>query len=329
MTALPLLLAAVLLAAPAAQPAASSPAPSGTEESAGTIRSIEIDEAKTSKVYRVRTSISVHAIVELPEDFESPVACGDCAVEPPPSAPPEVVEEYKASQALFVLVPQPEQRYLLIRPKQYPRSMGGVIPDEDFLTTVTIRLKSKLTLTLQVEYAPKSSADARVVFTLPNRTRETAYVRDLLAKERAALESQYAERVLQGAHQALLTALLEPHQCAPSSARTRVDKLVLEVKEICRFGARLFIRFEVENRDRQTATLGDVAIVASLNGAAAAELPELGLQFSAQDLAFNGTATGIASADVGDTASRIGALELRLTERGGKGRALSVPGLAF
>jgi len=321
---LPLLLTASLHAAP---PPATPPA--GDDTAPRSIRTIEIDASKVSRVYRVRTSIGIPAIIELPEAFEVPVTCGDCVEELPANAPPEAVEDFHKSPALFLLTTNPEQRYLTLRPKQYPVSMRGTVPDEDYLTTLTLRLKSHLTLTLQVEYAPRDKADARVVFTLPNRTQETAYVRDTLAKERATLEAQYATRVEEGALQALLNAFVEPHQCAAKSSRTRADNLVLEVTELCRFGSRLFVRFTVENRSRQTAELGDVAVKASLNGAAAMELQLLGRRFTTETLPFGATSVGIAAADVLDATAPVSGIELTVVEQGGKGRQLTLSRLDF
>lgn len=303
--------------------------PPAASDEARTIRTIELDERSATRVYRVRTSVGLNALIEFPEEFELPVACGDCAVEPPADASPEAVAEFHNTRALFALVPEPERRYLTIRPLQHPTSVGGPIPDLDFLTTVTVRLKSRVTITLQVEYAPKAQADARLVFTLPNRGNETAFVRDAIAKEREALEAAYAQRVEAGALQALLNALLEPHQCVESSGRARQDNLVVEVLELCRFGSRLFVRFRVENRSRQTVTLGDSAVRAALGGAEPVELAQLGIRYTAEQLAFQASAVGVAAADLGDPGVTLGTIQLVVTERGGKGRSLSVTQLDF
>ncbi|RKH92978.1 hypothetical protein [Corallococcus sp. AB038B] len=319
------------LPALAAAPKADAPAPAtpAAEDSDRSIRTIPLNENKVGRVYRVKTSVGLPVVVEFPESFDVPVTCGDCAVEPPDSASPDAVAEFTASPAYFIVSPHPEQQFLALKPKQYPTSMGGSIPDEDFLTTITVRLKSKVSITLQVEYAPKAKADARVVFTLPERSKETEYVRDTLARERAALEAAYAERIDSGVQQGLLLALVEPHQCASASTRVRTDNLVLEVSELCRFGSRVFLRFAVENRSRQTAALGLVAVKGAVGGGEPSELPVIGVKFTQEDLPFNGTAVGVVGVDVGDPTTAVSRFEVSLTERSGKGRVLTAKGLDF
>lgn len=283
-------LLAILLAA---APQTPSTAPASDDAQARSIRTIEIDEARAKKLYRVRAAPGIPTLLEFPEAFSTPIMCGDCVEEPSASASAEAVKAFETSPALFTFTTFPAQHSIAFKPKQYAVSSGGTVPDDEFETTMAVKLESGITVTLMLTYAAKSQADARVVFSLPNRPAETRYVREAVAKEKTALETAYAKRVEDGVRQGLLTAFLESHQCAPQKARVRSNNLVLEATELCRFGTRLLVRFTVENRRNTPAKIGDVQLQGSLSGATPAPLPDAGRTLTSEDVPFGTTVTGV------------------------------------
>jgi hypothetical protein len=292
-------------------PAARLPGTSDGPE-AKEVRTIPIDEKRAGKVYRVRTAIGYPATIEFPEPFAAPPTCGDCG-----------------DNGLFRLDVFNEGRYLTIKPRVYPgpQKDGSTISADEFVTSLNVRLAS-LTLTLQVELAERDKADARVVFTVPQRSAESAFVREEIAKARKGLEDEFAGRLDQGVIQSFLRALAQPHNCAPASIHTRHEDLVLEITETCYFGSAVYFRFSVENRGRTPTDIGEVALRKGARGAAA-PLPDAHVFLPQPHLEFRGTVTGVIGAQLTEGEEPARAYELVVSERGGRNRQLVASGFGF
>lgn len=277
------------------------------------VRTIPIDEKRAGKVYRVRTAAGYPAVIEFPEAFAQAPACGDCG-----------------DKGLFRLDVFNDAHYVTIKPRLFPGQQpdGSFISPDEFVTTLNVRLASQLTLTLQIELADREKADARVVFTLPQRGSESAYVREEIAKARKALEDEVATRVDQGVMQAFLHALTQPHNCTPASFRSRQQDLVVEVTELCYFGSAVYFRFTVENRGRAPADLADVVLRRGPRGAAA-PLADAHSYLPQTHLEFQGTVTGVVGAQLPEGEEPSRSYELVITERGGRGRQLVASGFGF
>lgn len=283
-------------------------------EQAGEVKEIELDEKRARAVYRIRTALTIPAVVEFPEAFASEPACGDCATKP------------GNSSALFALAVDHSGQYLVIKPRAAPglQADGSNIPASDFVTTVTVRLAS-LTLTLQVELTEDvKAANPRVRFTLPGRAGESKFVADSIAKARASLEAEFASKVEAAGGEQLLRGFLEPHECRSASARQRTDDMVLELRELCRFGKRLYVRFGLENRSRVLFVVADV-LAGTTDGKVLAQLPSRHL-LTLQEVPFQATSEGVVSFDVEDASS---SFELRLVEQGGRSRTVALSAFGF
>ena len=288
------------------------------------IRTIPIDESRSNKIYEIQTAPGIPAIIEFPESFSGPPSCGDCL---DATASEEV---RKASSALFVIQTFASENYIAIKPRQYSQREGGEVPENEFVTTVTVRLQSKLTVTLLLKYASRGKADARVRFTLPNRASESQYVQERIAKEKAQLEAAFAERVSAGASQSFLEALLAPHQCSNASERARVDNVVLEVLELCRFGQRVFIRFSVENRSRSSVfALGELTLKKGPTGKELEPVDGLRKLMGRDEVEFQKVVAGVVGFELAEGEEPAKAFELRIVEGGGKQREVVVSGFGF
>jgi hypothetical protein len=281
-------------------------------------RVIPLDETQARTFHTIIVHPSIPAILEFPEPFLGAPSCGDCV---DGSTPPDVL---KGADALFLFDLFSAEQYISIKPAQYSKRDGGRVPDENFLTTLTVRLQSKVTLTLRIQYGTMDTADARVVFTLPNRGAETQFVKDQIAKAKAQLEATYADRVSEGVKREFVRAFLEPHSCAPSTRRERNENIVVEVQEICRFGSRGFIRFTIENRHKIPFLIGELQVALG-RGQAAVPAENVFHLFAsdAREVAFRVTVAGVVGFDVpertGDTS-----YELQVAESDGKGRKVVV-----
>lgn len=328
---IPMLAVALMLAAPPKSSKPSKPAPIAASadagvagpilasplEQAGEVKEIELDEKRARAVYRIRTAISIPAVIEFPEAFSARPSCGSCAS---PTSSPD-------NNALFALRAEEKENYLVISPRLAPGPQldGTTLLVGDYITTVTVRLAS-LTLTLQVELTEdKKLADPRVRFTLPGRGAESKFVTESIAKAKSALEADFAARVEAAASEQLLRSFLEPHECRSASNRQRTDDMVLELKELCRFGRRLFVRFALENRGRSLFVLGELAAgvgdgksFTALEARSLTTLPEVAFQQSTE---------GVVSFDVEDPSAH--SFELRLTEKGGRTRSIALQGFGF
>jgi len=286
-------------------------------EQVGEVKEIELDERRARAVYKIRTAISIPAVVEFPEAFIAAPACGDCADALKPSN----------SAALFALQAEQGGTYLIVKPRMYPgqQADGSFIPASDFVTSITVRLQS-FTLTLQIELTEnKSQADQRVRFVVPSRATETRFVSESIAKAKASLEAEFANRVDAAAADQMLRNILEPHECRANSARQRLQDVVLEVRELCRFGKRLYVRFSLENRGRALFVIDSVAVgVGDNNAFTAVEGHSI---TTASELAFGALTEGVLGFDAEDPTAHN--FELRITEKGGRTRVIAAQNFGF
>lgn len=325
---IPLLLALVLAAPPKSVQKPSKPVPAADAgvvhpafptslEQAGEVKEIELDEKRARAVYRIRTAISMPAVIEFPENFVAPPACGDCADATKPGQ----------SSALFALQAENAGNILMVKPRLYPgpQADGSNIPATDFVTTITVRLQS-MTITLQVELTEdKKLADPRVRFVLPNRATESRFVTEAIAKAKGQMEADFASRVEQAAADQLLRSFLEPHECRSNTARARDNDMVLELKELCRFGRRIYVRFVLENRGRSLFVVSDVST--GIGDGKAFTPVEARSLLSIPEVAFQQLTDGIVSFDVDDPSAH--SFELKLTEKGGRTRSVALQGFSF
>jgi hypothetical protein len=283
-------------------------------------RFIPIDDKRHAKIYRIRTALTYPTTIEFPEDFLEPPACGDCAdKDTPPPARGEL-------GPLFRIDVYEKARYLTIKPR-VPAEEAR-IPRDDFITNLTVRLEH-VTLTLQVEYSDLRHADARVVFTMPNRAADAGFVAIETARQRAKLEQEFAGKVDRGVTEAFLRALSGPHHCSSLSSRSRNDDLVLWVREICSFARGVYIKFGVENRARLPADIGDVTVKQGQGSASMAAVMDPQEYLSTRHIEFRDTATGIIGIRLADGEEPARRYDLIVNERGGKGRELAVSGFGF
>ncbi len=298
-------------APPAQPPAAPAPAPAQPPPATDReIRTIPLTEAQARRVLVVRVSPSYPATIEFPEAFAAPPSCGDCG----------------DKTGLFRLDVFNDARYLVVKPRLFagPQPDGSVISVSDFLTTLTVRLAS-FTLTMQIEYVddPKK-ADPRIVFTLPARSQESAFVQQEVAKARKQLEEDFASKLDKASTQAFLKALTGHHTCTPLSQRARRDDIVVQAQELCSFGARFYVVFTVENRARTTMEIDTVALKHGQDKKTLIVPDSPQLYLSTDHLDFQAIARGVIgfSLDEGQATPRLYALTV--LERGGLGRSLSI-----
>jgi len=302
----------VTVPAPAAAPSRPPPAASDSLE-AKDVRVIPIDEQRAGKVYRIRTAAGYPAIIELPDAFAGPPSCGDCG-----------------ENGLFRLDVFESDHYLTVKPRLFPgvQSDGTFIGEDEFVTTINVRLASQLTLTLQVELAPREKADARVVFKLPQREGETAYVRAEIAKARRKLEEEFAGKLQAATNGAFLRALADPHHCEKVSYRTRQDDAVVEISELCTFSTGVYIRFAIDNRGRVPFDVADVTLKRRDRDQAQA-VPDAGFYLPQLQVEFQSTIAGVVGFPLAEGDKPARTYDLSVYEKGGRNRTVTVPGIGF
>ncbi|NTX67626.1 DUF2381 family protein [Myxococcus sp. CA051A] len=312
---LPLLIA---LATAAPTPPAQSASPDRQ------VRRIPIDETALTRVHEVLTHPSIPAVIEFPEGIVGQPSCGDC-INLARATPQDM-----ATPPLFGVQLFPAENYIVIKPTDVSAEEGGAIPSQAYLTSLNVRLTTGITLTMLIRYAPADRVDARVVFTLPNRSAESAYVRDAVAKAKATLEADFAKRVDSAVATTFMRALTEQHECAPLSAKKWHDQVLLEAREICRYTIdshpMAFLVFSIENRSR-AAPFHFGEVVLSSGGDADAPL-DVESYPEPQELKFQQKMTGVVRVPV-EPSARAATYSLTIRETGGKGRELSLPGLIY
>jgi hypothetical protein len=308
----------ILLLLLASAPASNARADAPKKEA----RVIALDETQARVFHTVVTNPSIPAVIEFPEPWVGTPSCGDCV---DLSGPQEVL---KNSDALFGVQLFPDQQYILIKPAQFSRKDGGRVPDADFLTTLTVKLQSKLTVTIRIQYGSIEQADARVVFTLPNRDKETAFVREQIAKAKTELEAQQAEMVAHGVRDEFLRAFLQPHECVNASRRERNDDIVVAVQELCQFGRRVVVHFTVENRGTAPFNLGDIEVLqGSGNQTAPEENVAFRLDSDDQQIPWNMKRAGVLTFEQPDDSGH--PFTLNVHENGGRARVVNLAAVSF
>jgi hypothetical protein len=297
---------AVSLSATAAEkgagPKVESEGTAGSSPPVQGAREVVLDEKSTGKVFAIRAARNVLTTVEFPEDLVGRPACGDCEQDPNPT--PE-------GEALYRMAVSAQGRYVTLRPNPSARRPR----DGETGTTVLVRLEHA-TLTLYVEQVERSRADTRVVFTYPNRSSDTEYLR----VERAKIEAEANARVETMFRGRMLRAMQEPHACARKSARTRVEDIVLEVREMCYFGRDVFIVFQIENRGSIPLEVGAVVVSRGQNAH-----DDLG----GGRVEGDEPSVGAVSVRLADGDALKGPYELSIHEKGGKERVISIGRLEF
>ena len=290
-----------------ANQAASTPLP---KEVAKEVREIPIDASRANKVYRVHTAPGYPAVVEFPEAFVGVPACGDCG-----------------AKGLYQIDVFAEGHYFAIKPRLYPgpQEDGSNITEDDFTTTVNVRLVSGMTLTIQMELSDKAKADARVVFTIPSRDRDNAYLGAQLATREKELKAKFQSRIDQGIAEGFLRALAVPHECANLSGRVRHDDIVVEAKELCRFGDTLYLRFTVENRANAGFEVGAVEVASGSSPSDSVD--ELQRYLPDAQVDFRKVVTGVVGFKTEAKDAR--SFQLTVSESGGRGRAVTLAGISF
>jgi hypothetical protein len=273
------------------------------------IQQVVLDARHVNRVHIVKVAPRYPVTVEFDEPYEEPIRCGDC----------------NGKDSLFRLDAFPEQHSFTIKVIKNvgPQSNGSTLVIDDFVTNVGVRLESGKTISLQVEgVADARQATERVQFASPGGGVEAAHLKEQLDAEREKLESEFASRVEQSATHAFVRAIAEPHECRSTSARTRRDDILLELKEVCRFFGRVFVRLEIENRGRSSFAVGDVRVRASANGE-----PQL-VQMLGQNLLtrprldFQQTSTVVVTLK-DDAAAALTRFEATVSESGGTGREVT------
>jgi hypothetical protein len=300
-------------AAPATHPApAAATPPRGAAEKDAMV--VALDERTARKIHPIRTAPSYAATIEFPEAFASSPVCGDCMI-----GSDFAKLAGKPVNALFIMDVFEKGHYLTIKPA---RLADATVPVEDYVTTLTVRLEH-YTLTFQVQYADVRQADARIVFTLPQRQGENAYIEAEVAKAKAKLEADFALRTEKAVVDQFLRDLAGSHHCGSASAHARSDDLVVEAQEVCVFGSNVYVKFIVENRSRVACDLGEVAV---RKGRSRKSVSAVEAQVLLPDhLDGLATATGVVGLPVGEGEETATAFEITVTERGGRARHVTTP----
>jgi hypothetical protein len=281
------------------------------------VRTILLTDKQAARVHIVRVAPSYASTIQFPEPFRDQPICGDCA--------PRGAAGRGTDPALFVIAVNQQAHYLTIKPGLHAGDREHGAPGkDDFMTTVTVPLQS-YTLTLQVEYTDdQARADPRIVFTMPDHSADNAYVRAQVANERKRLEDEMVKKIDDGVTAGFLRALMEPHSCNSLSNRDRNDDLVIEATELCTFGNRYFIRFQLENRRRAGADLSELMLKVGPDAKALNDAADTSQHMSTHHLEFRAIANGIVAFQLEDGQPRPRVFALEIHEQGGTGRNVAV-----
>lgn len=101
--------------------------------------------------------------------------------------------------------------------------------------------------------------------------------------------------------------------------------MVLEVKELCRFGKRVYVRFALENRGRSLFAMGE--LTAGVGDGKTYTPTEVRSLVSLQEVPFQQTAEGVLSFEPEDPSAH--SFEVRFTEKGGRNRIIELQNFGF
>lgn len=292
----PIALLVVALALPARAERA-TPAPRATKATPG-VETVLLDEEGLKKIHKFKVFPSLPITFELPAEPELPVRCGDCTVmlsgeknpKPPPNAPNNLVYVNISFTQRLITVG--------FLKRQGQQTDGSELELEAMRTNITVKLPNFgfVKIDLEATANPKE-ATQHVQFTAPGLSAAQALVQQKVeeaVKERDELWEHKSERVRDDGIRRLF--FLE-HHCDTNSTRTlgerehHADQIVLEVEEVCWFANRLFVRFQIENRQREAPMqINVVELRAYKENGEVSNLPTRGS-------AFAGVTSGVPVAD--------------------------------
>ena len=236
------------------------------------------------------------------------------------------------NRALFAFDSQPG--LLLVWPK-LPDERPDRLQPGDLVgqrTNLLIFFRFGVTVALELQIAPREQAVHRLVLTFPVREQESAYVQTALTEQaqqlRAAFEVEkaaFSKKVERRTQSMITEALLARLDCVDVSERSMRDFLIVWVRQLCRVGDFVFVRFMVRNRARDVFHLKDVRMFAT---GATTDGETAAVRFRGlTTLPFNRSIVGGALLRIIDT--QADAYTLVVEEDGGKKRRVQVDGIAF
>jgi hypothetical protein len=128
---------------------------------------------------------------------------------------------------------------------------------------------------------------------------------------------------------AFLRALAENHNCIKASQRARSEDAVLQIKELCYFGAGYYVLFTLENRGRQPFDVADVTVQKSIGRHGGEPVTEAEFYLPSLQVEFRQTVTGVVGFQLAEGEKPARAYHLMVLEGGGKGRSITISRFGF
>ncbi|MFH1810567.1 MAG: hypothetical protein ABIJ09_17630 [Pseudomonadota bacterium] len=276
-------------------------------------RVIELDPEQQVVQVDVLGAPFVLTAIVMPEAYTQ-ATCGNCTD-----------DRNSSPNANWQLTLAPEERTVYLKPTRLPDATN---PLPAFHTTLHITLESGYRINLNVNMADvrgSTPPDAEVSFKMPS----SSTLAGRLAKRDEEREAAFQEKVHKAGRQYMAENLTGKLRCHDAVGRPyRKDRMVVRLVQHCSRGDAMFWAvFEVENRGNQKLELDQASLIPA---ATAAGSGGDGLfRFDRTSLLFNQRTRGVAFAWLQPDDAPPEAWQVVVTERGGKGREVTVDGIEY
>lgn len=269
-----------------------------------------IDPKKIAdQTFDIYVAPNVGTTIQFPEDWIGTIFCGNCMW-------PK--DTFKSQ--LFKIDDSPKTNQIAVSAIQIP-GQNGAPPAAGYITSLTVTLRSGITITALLHIAMPDSSHARVIFQMPGQDTAKA----ILGEESQKREAEFHARVKESAAQKTMEFLSTGVRCKDFKGTPyRNDGLVVRLKQLCRASTAAWISFEVQNRMKT----GDVVLKqASMSGGP--ELESDQYFFSKPSLAFDEVTRGATYIELADSDRMPSSWTLDVFEDGGPERKITAKNITF
>lgn len=269
-----------------------------------------LDLAKAlDQSYDIYVAPNVGTTIQFPEDWTGSVFCGSC-----------MFPGQAFTNQLFKLELSDKTNQMAVSATQIP-GLNGAPPAPGYITSLTVTMRTGITITILLHIALPENSQARVIFQMPNQDISNS----ILGHERQEREVELTKRVKEAAGDKVMALLSAGVRCREfSGAPYRDQGLVVKLRQICKASSAAWLTFEVQNRLKTS----DLSLKqAFLNGGADIESDQY--YFSKQTLGFDETVVGTTWIELADSEKMPKSWTLSVFEDGGAERKISAKNITF
>lgn len=259
--------------------------------------------------YDIYVAPNVGTTIQFPEDWTGSVFCGSC-----------LYPGQTFTNQLFKLELSDKTNQMAVSATQIP-GLNGAPPAPGYITSLTVTMRTGITITILLHIALPENSQARVIFQMPNQDISNS----ILGHERQEREAEFTKRVKDSAADRVMAFVSSGVRCREfSGAPYRDQGFVVRLRQICKASSAAWLTFDVQNRLKTN----DISLKqATLHGGSDIESDQY--YFSKTSIGFDEVVTGTAWIELSDGDKMPRSWTLSVFEEGGAERKISAKNITF